>query len=51
MIPVGINEQSHGQGIQQAALSIAQLLKFKSIEHGRRSTDGSVTGLEINFFS
>ena len=50
MIPVGTNEISHEQGNQQAALSIAQLLKFNSIKHGRRSTDGSVTGLEIKFF-
>ena len=42
MILEGTNEQSHEQGNQQAALSIAQLLKFNSIKHGRRSTDGSV---------
>ena len=42
MILVGTNEQSHEQGNQQAALSIAQLIKFNSIKHGRRSTDGSV---------
>ena len=42
MILVGTNEQSHEQANQQAALSIAQLIKFNSIKHGRRSTDGSV---------
>ena len=42
MILVGTNEQSHEQGNQQAALFIAQLMKFNSIKHGRRSTDGSV---------
>ena len=38
MIIVETNE--HGN--QQAALSMAHLLKFKSIKHGRRSADGSV---------
>jgi len=42
MILVGTNDQSHEQGNQQAALSIAQLIKSNSIKHGRRSTDGSV---------
>ena len=42
MILVGTNKQSHEQGNQQAALSIAQLIKFNSIKNGRRSTDGSV---------
>ena len=42
MILVGTNEQSHKRGNQQAALSIAQLIKLNSIKHGRRSTDGSV---------
>ena len=30
----------------QAALSIVQLLKFKSIKHGQKSTDGSVWPIE-----
>ena len=42
MILVGTSEQSHEHGNQQAALSIAQLIKFNSMKHGRRSTDGSV---------
>ena len=42
MILVGTNEYSHEQGNQQAALSIAQLIKFNSMKHGWRSTDGSV---------
>ena len=42
MILEGTKEQSHEEGNQQAALSIAQLLKFNSIKHGWRSTDGSV---------
>ena len=42
MILGGINEQTHEQGNHQAALSKAQLLKFNSIKHGWRSTDGSV---------
>ena len=42
MILRGISEQSHEQGNHQAALSKAQLLKFNSIKHGWRSTDGSV---------
>ena len=42
MILVGNNEQSHEVANLQAVLSIAQLLKFNSIKHGRKSTDGSV---------
>ena len=42
MILVGTNEQSHEQENQKAAFFIVQLLKFNSIEHGRRFTDGSV---------
>ncbi len=42
MILEGTNDKSHELGNQQAALSIAQLLKFNSGKRERKSTDGSV---------
>ena len=42
MILQGTNETFHYHGNHQAALTVSQLLKFNSVKHGWKSTDGSV---------